>query len=52
MGRNANADPVQMPQNAASDQGLHCFAGENFYEKKALNMKTSDTLKLEIVFSK
>ena len=51
VGRNANADPVQMPQSVASDQGLHCFAGENFY-KNAFNMQTSDTLKLEIVFLK
>ena len=35
-----SADPVQMPQDAASDQGQHCLLAGNFMQN-AIEMKTS-----------
>ena len=41
MGRYAeSADPVQMLQNATSDQGLHCLL-TGIYMQKSIKMNTS-----------
>ena len=47
LGYNENsADPVKMPQHAASDHGLHCLLTEISMENAEKKMKISTNLKL------
>ena len=44
-----SADPDQMPQNAASDQGPHCLQSvQSFFLLEYLNLIARSTPKIEI----